>query len=88
MRLHAWVPFLALDIPSLFMSPFPIRQQMPKDFGLGNLSCNMEVDMWPQQVITSFLRVIEQEDALINDIRTARDDMLRITKANSEGVFG
>lgn len=34
MRLHGWLPYVGAGVPSILISPFPIRQQMPLDLGL------------------------------------------------------
>jgi len=60
MRLHAWLPFLSLGIPAIFLTPFKYRAQMPNDLNLPDLSCYIQHDK-ELNLIETFEKMLQNE---------------------------
>lgn len=81
MRLHAWIPFLSLEIPSIFLTPFSNRSSMPCDLELPKLSCFI-IENKEFNLIDAIDNMIDEEENIINQIKLQKKKQLDITKAN------
>jgi len=85
MRLHAWLPFISLKIPSLFLTPFKNRAKMPTDIDLPELSCyinnNSSFDL-----IESFDSMRKNCDLIKKKITIQKEIQLNNTRKNVEHI--
>lgn len=66
MRLHGWLPYVGAGVPSVLISPFPIRQQMPNDLGLPDCY-GMRGPFDPDAVIACFDQICAEREALVGE---------------------
>jgi len=81
MRLHAWLPFVSLGIPSLFLTPFEMRAEMPKDLGLDQLTCYLKENS-PADLASKFEDMLANEEKINNKIINARQTLFEESKKN------
>lgn len=87
MRLHGWLPFVGMGIPSLFITPFAIRATMPGDLGLSELACHLSPDA-PPDLAQSFEEMVAGELDLRARIDASRGAQFEQSGLNVARLFG
>jgi len=79
MRLHAWLPFLSLGIPAIFLTPFEYRAQMPNDLNLPELSCYIQHDK-ELNLIETFEKMLQNENSTKKELIKQKEIWLTKTQ--------
>jgi tetratricopeptide (TPR) repeat protein len=92
-RLHAWLPYMAFNTPSLFLTSNPIRIPMPIDY-FENSKFQATVPWHPktidamiQDMIDRLSMFIKEEDALVEIIKTRKEFLWDITQKNKNTLL-
>ena len=72
MRLHGWLPYVGAGVPSVLISPFPIRQEMPNDLGLPECY-GTSGPFDPNAVIACFDQICAEREALVREVARVVD---------------
>lgn len=86
MRLHSWLPFLSLGIPSLFITPFEVRAGMPKDLGLEELSFKYNVET-KEELAQKIKNIVDQSTQVKGQIYKSKQAMGKLTKENANKLY-
>lgn len=83
MRLHSWLPFLGLNIPSLFITPFKIRAGMPKDFDLPNLALQYTESTY--EILESKIQeLVTKQQSFEHKIKEVKEKLFKQSANNSK----
>lgn len=81
MRLHSWLPFLGLNIPSLFITPFGIRSNMTNDLGLNGLAYRFTEET-EKQLPEKIHLLLSESERWKTEIHNAKKNMTDLSMRN------